>query len=293
MRGLLRECALVIVLATVLVSIALGALHFPPTALGQSCQPLGPGAVDYGWARRTMELMGTAFAMGFCDSPITRGPIIAGTLRAATITAQLVLTSMTGVVLLAIPLGIRAASHDGSRVTRALRQALDVVSGLPVLFWCTLLYLVLARGFDMIPGSNGHALVTLAVAMAALIGGDHLLSDLVRRVELATREIRSEPYMRTVRAGGFGESRHLLLSLVPPIATTVMARAMFLVSGAIVVELLFDLPGLGTQIRESLGRENPDPQVALAASMALIGFGFVFRVLHRAAVYAADRRTGR
>ena len=293
MRGMIRECVLVALLATVMVSMALGTLSFSSAEVAWTCQALGAGAADFGWTRRTLELMATALTFGFCDSPITRGSIVAGTLRAALTTAQLVLAAIILVVLIAVPLGVRAATHAGSRVTRAVRGGFDVVSGLPVLFWCTLTFMVMARACDIIPGSEGHAVITAVVAVASLVSGDRLLSDLVQLVELATQDIRAEPYMRTVRAGGFGVSRHLLQSLVPPVATAVMARAMLLISGAIVAELLFDLPGLGALIRESLGRANPAPKVALAASLALIGFGLVFRALSRTAEHLADGRPAR
>jgi peptide/nickel transport system permease protein len=177
-----------------------------------------------------------------------------------------------------------------SWIVRVARRGIDAVSSLPVLVWCTLLFVLLARGFGVIPGDDKHPYLTTAVAVVALLSGDRLLAELVQRVESATTDTLGEPYMRTVRAGGFGVRTHLARSLVSPIATAVMSRAMFLVSGAIVVELIFDLPGLGSLIRQSLGRATPDPKVALAATMALIAIGALFRAGQRSAIWMVDRR---
>jgi ABC-type dipeptide/oligopeptide/nickel transport system permease component len=173
---------------------------------------------------------------------------------------------------------------------RALRRVVDAVSSAPVLVWCTLIYLVMARVIGKIPGSDDLPVVTLVLSALALVMGDRLLADMVQRVEIATRETLNEPYMRTVRAGGFGVRRHLMQSLVAPVATAVQSRAMFLISGAIIVELLFDLPGLGSQITQSLQSGDQQPMVTLAASMALVLFGLIFRAVQRVATRLADRR---
>jgi peptide/nickel transport system permease protein len=196
-------------------------------------------------------------------------------------------------MLIAIPMGVRLAMPGSSAAIRIARICVDAISSIPVLVWCTLLFVVLARGFGVIPGDDRHPLLTTAVAVIALLSGDRLLAELVQRVESATRDTLQEPYMRTVRAGGFGVRAHLARSLVSPIATAVLSRAMFLVSGAIIIELIFDLPGLGSLIRQSLGRATPDPKVALAATMALIAFGTVFRATRQGVVWLVDRRVHR
>jgi len=281
---------LVALLALLVTSFALGTLAMPAQEVGWSCAPLVPDAARFGWARRTLELLTSGVTLGFCDSPITRGAILPGTIRAAFTTGLLVLFATIGSVLIAVPLGIRLATPGSSRVVRMTRQCIEAASSLPVLVWCTLLFVLLARGLGVIPGDAKHPYLTTAVAVVALLSGDRMLADLVQRVESATKDTLVEPYMRTVRAGGFGVRGHLTRSLVSPIATAVLGRAMFLVSGAIVVELIFDLPGLGSLIRQSLGRATPDPKVALAATMALIAFGAGFRATQRSVIWLVDRR---
>ncbi len=296
MRVIAREVVHVVavaLLALLLTSFALGTLAIPAQEVSWSCVPLGPDAAQFGWVRRTMELLSSGVTLGFCDSPITRGAIIPGTIRAAGTTGLLVLLASVCSTLIAVPLGMRLAMPGSSVAVRITRTGIDAISSLPVLVWCTLLFVVLARGFGVIPGDARHPYLTTAVAVLALVSGDRLLAELVQRVESATSDTLSEPYMRTVRAGGFGVRAHLARSLVSPVATAVLSRAMFLVSGAIIVELIFDLPGLGSLIRQSLGRATPDPKVALAATMALIAFGTVFRATRQSVVWLVDRRVHR
>lgn len=288
MRAITKELALFVVLSAALACMALGTLAMSPGTLGAHCQSLDGSALH--WLGRTVELLRTAAWFDFCDSSITRGSIVAGTLRAAIVTAKLVIASAACLMLIAVPLGMQSAHPNASALVRALRHLVATLSAMPVLVWASAIFIALARGAHIIPGDERHATLSLVVAVIALTFGDRLLADLTQRVELATRDVLAEPYMRMVRAGGFGLTRHLAQSLVSPVVTAIASRAMFLVSGAIVAELLFDLPGLGALIRESLGRANPDPKVALAAALALIAFGALFRVTQFVAQRAADAR---
>ena len=64
---------------------------------------------------------------------------------------------------------------------------------------------------------------------------------------------------------------------------------MFLVSGAIVAELVFYVHGLGFTVEHAVAT-NDDPRLILAASMALVAIGLFFRVVHRGAIAMADAR---
>jgi len=288
MREIGREFAVVFVLSVIVVAMLLGTIPVAGDGFTWNCRPTDVIETLPGWADRTLLLLSSGFTFHVCESSLTRGH---GVLQSALITAQLVTLSMTVLLAIAIPLGVRSGMGRNLSVTRPLRQLVEMVSNLPILFWGTLLFVLLARKFDIIAGARGHERTTMAVAVLAVTLGDRLLIDLVQRVELATREILSEPYMRTVRAGGFGVQRHVMQGLVSPVATAVLSRAMFLISGAVVAELLIDLPGLGYLITSSLSGLSPQPRVALAASMSLIFLGTVLRVAHRIVLRLADART--
>ena len=86
-----------------------------------------------------------------------------------------------------------------------------------------------------------------------------------------------------------GFQRHLLQSLVAPVTEALVARSVFLISGAIVAELVFYVHGLGFTV-EAAVKNADDPKKILAASMALIAIGLSFRILHRGSLAMADAR---
>lgn len=288
MRAFAREFVVVFVLSVVAVAMLLGTIPGAGDGFTWNCRSLDAGGSTPGWAGRTWLLMASGFTFHVCESPLTRGH---GVLQSALVTAQLVAAAMTALLLIAIPLGVRSAMGRNQGVIRPLRQFVELLSNLPILFWGTLLFVLLARRYGIIAGASGREALTLGVAVVAVTLGDRLLIDLVQRVELATRELLNEPYMRTVRAGGFGVQRHIVQGLVSPVATAVLSRAMFLISGAVVAELLVDLPGLGYLIKNSLSGDAPQPRIALAASMALIFLGTLLRAARHAAIRLADART--
>jgi len=278
MRRAVIESVLVVLLAIVLVPMALGTIELqglPPT-----------------WAARTYQLMKAAVTADFVsDSGLMRiESVPVETLRRSLVSARLVGLSLFAVLAIAIPLGIQCTTNPDDRVVRLTRRLLDAASSLPLLLWSTALYVVMARAFDVPPNAEYHAMLATLCAVISLVLGDRLLADLTQGVEIAARETLQEPYMRTVRAGGFGVSRHLLQALVAPVATAVLSRAMYLVGGAIVVEFVFNFRGLGDLVIQGLGK---DVKVALAAALMLMVFGVAFRLLHRMAVQLADARPQR
>ncbi len=279
MRSVVREALLVFLLAAVAVSLALATV--------------APFGSDTSWLMRAADLLKTAFTFDYGNSDTLRGAAIRPlALKRAMVNAGLIALTVLVVVSVGVPLGVRTATHAGSTWLRSLRVSVNVASSMPVLFWCTALYIGLARGVDLPPNAKVHPWIAVAAAVLALSLGDRLLADLVKRVEIATREILNEPYLRTIRAGGFGVQRHVLQGLVAPVAAALYSRAMFLVGGAIVVEYIFSFNGLGTLVVQALTKA-PDVKVALAGSVVLAGFGAVFRLMFRAAVLLADRRAPR
>lgn len=294
-RILVEDVALTAGLGVLVAAMALGTLHLSPSDVDWQCVALGDRATAMRWWARTVELLKATASLSFCDSPIVRGATLVGALRAAQTTAVLVGAAMLLSAAIAIPLGMLCATGSSrpsvARLLHTFQRVLATISSVPVLVWSTAIFLVAARGFGVIPGDTQHATVSVALGVLAMTFGDRLLIDVLQRTEHATRDVLEQPYFRLVRAGGFGVSRHVLQSLVGPLATALLTRTMFLVGSAIVVELLFDLPGLGVVIRESLATATPAPRVAMAATVVVIGAGVAARVMQRAVTALADRRT--
>ena len=286
MRSLFVEVLAIIVISIVIVSAALGTL---PGNCGSVFAECAPG--DATWLHKTLHFIVTAATLRFGDSTLARGPVINAIGDAAIRSVAIILSTALLLLLIGVPLGVVSATRSTSRVVRGVRRTISIISSSPVLVWSTLIFVLAARSkFALILREDDHLAAALCAAVAALVIGDHILSDISQRVQLSAVEIMNEPYMRTVRAADLGFRRHLLQSLVRPVAEAVAARSMFLIGGAIVAEKVFEIHGLGYTVVNALNNSEQEPNLILAASLALVAIGLFFRIVHRGAVAIADPR---
>jgi len=202
------------------------------------------------------------------------------------VTLPLALMAAALMVTIALPLGVYAATHH----RRAGDYLAMLVSQLGIAvpaFWSGLLLILLfsvrlgwlrSGGFD--GWSAGLWTGLKALLLPAIALGAFQAAVLVRATRSAVLEILREDYVRTARAKGLAEirviRRHALRNAMIPIVTVMGIQLGQLVAGAIVLESVFALPGLG---RLALGaisaRDLPVVQgvtLFVAASIVFINF---------------------
>lgn len=285
MRRLMTESVATLVLA-VCLSATLVALLTPSES---PCVPVGTDSAT-GWFGRASGYAGRliTFEVLGCSLPKGAGLVSRYILDGAGITIKLVTAAMLTVTALGVTLGLLAAQEREAPVTLWVTRVLSALSSIPVLLWSFGLFVVLRRS-GMHVDSAGPLSVALLLGIVSLAFGDRLLADIKSRVEMGSRQVHSEPYMRTVRAFDLGVRRHLLQSLVPPVAELLAARAMLLVGSAIVVEKVLDLKGLGFRVIDKLGADG-DHDVVMLLVLAVVCLGLALRIVSRIAVLVADGR---
>lgn len=182
------------------------------------------------------------------------------------VTIPLALMAVLLSILIAIPLGVQAA--------RRLNGLFDVVVGLlsyvsiavPA-FWVGLLLIILfssmlgwmpAGGF---PGWDAgllaglQALLLPAIALALPQAG-----VLTRVARAAVLEVMNEDYVRTALSKGVSERtaiwRHAVPNAAIPVVTMLGLQFTFLIAGAVLVENVFNLPGLGRLAYQALSQRD-------------------------------------
>lgn len=211
-----------------------------------------------------------------------------------TVTVPLTLAAFLGAVVIAVPLGIVAAV----RQDRWYGWAISVVSQLGVaipVFWIgILLVAVFAVNLQLFPSggfpaegwaATGDALAALAlpVATIALV----MSASLIRYVRSATQDVLSSDYLRTARALGapFSEAlvRHGIRNGSVPVISILGIELASTLLGAVVVERVFALPGLGSMLLLGIEqRDYPNVQGVLFISTLLVLIvGFAADVLQR------------
>jgi peptide/nickel transport system permease protein len=215
------------------------------------------------------------------DLPV--GQLIASRLP---VTLPLALMAAAFMVAAAVPLGLYAATHHrraGDYATMVLSQ---IGISIPQ-FWAGLLLILLfsvtlgwvrSGGFEGWSNGAGAALRSLLLPAIAL--GLFQAAVLVRATRSAVLDVLREDYVRTARAKGVSElsvvGRHTLRNALIPIITVAGVQLGQLLAGAIVLESVFALPGLG---RLALGaitaRDLPVVQgVALFIASTIVVINF-------------------
>lgn len=170
-------------------------------------------------------------------------------------TITLAFAALFVAVVVSIPLGIVSAIRSGSKLDYASTAASQVGVSVPD-FWAGIMYILLfALALSWLPPSGYVSIadspidwlrhLALPAVTVGLISG----SILFRFVRSAVLEALHQDYTRTARAKGLSErqviTRHVMPNAWIPIITVVGLQLGFLLSGVIVVEVIFAWPGLG------------------------------------------------
>jgi len=189
---------------------------------------------------------------------------------AAPVSMQLGLLAIVLTAVIAIPLGVIAALRQNTALDYAiLGSALFLwavpayVAG-PILM--VLLILVLPDG--SVPYGWG-GLFDVRVILPLIVLSFHPIALIVRQTRSAVIEVLSEDFVRTARAKGLPPrkivTRHILRPVLTPVLTQLGLIMITLVNGAVFVELVFGLPGLGRLAIQSL--LNSDYPIILAVTL--------------------------
>ncbi|NOV18178.1 peptide ABC transporter [Ensifer sp. NM-2] len=187
---------------------------------------------------------------------------------------------------IALPIGIYAAYRRGSFVDQAATTLAMLAASIPS-FWLGLIliqFLAVRLGWFPVSGYGGPGssfaermyhltlpAIALGVVSSALI---------LRFTRASMLDVLGDDFIRTARAKGLGERKvvmkHALKNALIPILTIIGLTAAVLISGAVVTETVFGLPGVGNLVVSAvLRRDYPVIQGALlviAALYVLINF---------------------
>ncbi|SMH56176.1 ABC transporter permease [Azospirillum agricola] len=182
------------------------------------------------------------------------------------VTLPLSLLSLVLSTAAAIPLGLLAAARRGRGGDWAVLGFTQLGVAMPS-FWIAILLILLfsvtlgwfpAGGFPGWEAGAGPALKALLLPAVALAVPEAAI--LARVTRTAILDTLGEDHVRTARAKGVGRTavllRHALPNALLPVATVLGLQLSFLVAGAVVVENVFTLPGLGRLLYQAIGQRD-------------------------------------
>ena len=188
-------------------------------------------------------------------SLISQRPVTAELLKSLQVTAELAVLAVLLSVALGIPLGILAAVKHNSPPDHIIR--IFAVSGVAVPdFWLgTIAILVLSLWLRYLPPAGfvpffSDPLRNLSqVWLPVCILGVRLSAVTTRMTRSMTLDVLHQDYVRTAVAKGLTDQtmlqRHVLKNALIPVVTVLGNQVGALMAGALIMETLFSLPGLG------------------------------------------------
>ena len=161
-------------------------------------------------------------------------------------------------VLVAIPLGVVAATRRASVLDDAVIATSALGLAAPTFFFGSVLIMLFAVKYPLLPPSGGGSLDRLILPVATLAFGR--IAVLTRFTRSGMIDVLSRQYIRTARAKGLPQPavlyRHALRNTLIPIVTLVGLEMGSLLGGAVITENVFAWPGIGRLIVQAV--ENRD-----------------------------------
>jgi len=200
------------------------------------------------------------------DSIFMRMPVSQAIAEHIGPTLSLALLAELFALVLAIPFGVLAAWKRGSLADYALMGA--TLLGMAVPSFLLGLLLMLAFGVKLgwlpvagyKPLSAGLAEHLKFLILPAVSLGAIQAALIARMTRASVLDILNLPFVRTARSKGLGEAKvvgkHALRNALLPILTVIGQTFGTLVTGAVVVESIFNIPGLGQLILNSIERRD-------------------------------------
>jgi peptide/nickel transport system permease protein len=180
-------------------------------------------------------------------------------------TVLLAVTSLVLAIALGVPLGVLAAARPGSALDRVLGVFSVSLVSVPPFVVALLLLLLFSVRLGWLPASGdgsatepvGYLEHLLMPAIALAVGWVGYLARLVRASML---EELSSPYIRTARAFGLRDRlilyRYALRNALIPVVAVLGIGLGTLFGGAVIVEFIFNRPGLGRLMLDAIGQRD-------------------------------------
>jgi peptide/nickel transport system permease protein len=284
-----RRFAILCATLVVASAIVFAALEILPgnaaeTMLGASATPEAVAALahklglDRPWPLRYLAWIGGALRGDLGQSYAYNSPIAPLIGERLAVTLPLTLIAMTIATSVALSAGVFAAARRGRGGDIAVMGLSQLGIAVPNFWFGILLVLAFSVHWRLFPSGGfpgwGEPLAGLkALVLPALALGLVQAAILTRVTRSALIEALGEDFMRTARAKGLTRRRafwrHALPNAAPPILTIAGLQFSSLIAGAVVVENVFTLPGLGRLIAQSIA--NRDVLVVEDCVMLLAG----------------------
>ena len=238
-----------------------------------------------GWVRY-LQWIGSMLHADFGTSVLSHADVGQLIVQKLSVSAPLALASAAIALLVAVPLGVLAGTHY-KRTTGAVISAVSLLGIAVPAFWAGLLlatifaiqlHLFPAGGFT--DWSTDPIAAIKSLVLPALALGLVQAAVLTRYIRSSVIDVQREDFIRTARAKGLTHAqalrRHGFRYAAIPVVTILGIQLTGLLVGAIVIENVFVLPGLGRLLFQAVGNRDllvvQDLVMLLTAVVLVVNF---------------------
>ncbi len=228
--------------------------------------------LDRGFWAAFKGWLGPLLTGDFGQSTVSGRAVLPDLLSAAGYTFPLALAGLAIGVAVSVPLAIVAAHRPGSIVDRLAVALATLAAAVPTYWLGLLLILLFAVKLSWLPAMGARTPVH--AVLPALTLGLGVAASLTRIIRSGILEARTQPFLPALRRRGVAErviSRdHIALHAAIPVITVIGLELAFLLEGAVMVEVIFARPGLGSFLVDAIeARDFPQVQAVVLLAAAL------------------------
>ncbi|WP_306222605.1 ABC transporter permease [Bosea beijingensis] len=195
-----------------------------------------------------------------------RVPVLQLITERMAVTLPLALMAIALAMAIGIPLGMLAASRHGRLADAGVMAFAQAGLAIPNFWFGLLLVLVFAVGLGWLPAGGfpgwqaGIGVSLKALLMPALALALPQAAIIARVTRSSMLDTLQEDFVRTARAKGLSEGttmrRHALRNALIPVVTILGLQFSVLIAGAIIIENVFALPGLGRLVFQAIAQHD-------------------------------------
>ncbi|WP_078429373.1 nickel ABC transporter permease [Alkalihalobacterium alkalinitrilicum] len=219
--------------------------------------------------------MWQVFQLDFGKSFVSKQDVANELISRFWITLGIAFTALLFVVFISVPIGVLSAVKQYSLFDRLARTSIFTIASMPNFWLAFILIYVVALKWGVLPlmgwGTWQHMILpslTLALGISPFY---------IRLIRTSMIEQMQQPYVLYARARGLKESvivlHHLLRGTLPPLLTSLAMTFGGLLGGAVIIEIVFTIPGIGRYILDSMSARD---YVVLQGFILLIGVFYIF-----------------
>ena len=259
-------------------AVAIAGMSATPEQIANIRRDLG---LDQPLLRQLWDWYANLFRGDLGRSLLLGQPVVQATMLRLPVTLALSAYALLLTLLIGLVTGIVAALRQNTWIDQAAMVLAMIGISLPSFYLGLLMIIVFAVGLRLLP-TGGYIALTedplgwLATSTMPAVSLALLLAGLLARITRSTMlEVLRQDYIRTARAKGLpGRTvvvKHALATALIPITTVVGIIVSLLISGSVVIETLFSIPGIGQLLTQAvLNRDYPMVQGGLLITTALL-----------------------